>query len=69
MRLTPAHRSVLVHLYYQRLPFADVAMELGIPIGTVKSRANTALTLLRQILTELGAAPAGERIVKHPAVA
>jgi RNA polymerase sigma-70 factor, ECF subfamily len=69
MRLTPAHRGVLVRLYYQRLPFADVATELGIPVGTVKSRANAALTLLRQILTELGAAPAGERVVHHSAVA
>lgn len=55
--LTSAHRDVLVHLYYRRLPVAETAALLGIPVGTVKSRSTYALRALRLVLHERGLAP------------
>jgi RNA polymerase sigma-70 factor (ECF subfamily) len=53
-RLSPDHRRVLVEVHLRNRPLADVATELGIPIGTVKSRAYYALRALRVVLDELG---------------
>jgi RNA polymerase sigma-70 factor (ECF subfamily) len=53
-RLQPDHRSVVVALYYQRLSVAEAAMRLGIPVGTVKSRAFYAVRSLRVVLDEMG---------------
>jgi RNA polymerase sigma-70 factor (ECF subfamily) len=49
-RLTPEHRTVLLQIYHRGLTFADVAQELGIPVGTVKSRTHYALRSLRAVL-------------------
>jgi RNA polymerase sigma-70 factor (ECF subfamily) len=48
--LTPSHRDVLVEMYYHSLSVAEIAEKLGIPEGTVKSRAHYALKSLRQNL-------------------
>jgi RNA polymerase sigma-70 factor (ECF subfamily) len=53
-RLQPDHRSVVVALYYQRLSVAEAATRLGIPVGTVKSRAFYAVRSLRVVLDEMG---------------
>jgi RNA polymerase sigma-70 factor (ECF subfamily) len=53
-RLGPDHRRVLVETYYRARPYADVAAELGIPEGTVKSRVYYALRALRLALEEMG---------------
>lgn len=53
-RLQPDHRAVVVALYYQRLSTAEAAARLGIPAGTVKSRAFYAVRSLRTILDEMG---------------
>jgi RNA polymerase sigma-70 factor (ECF subfamily) len=53
-RLQPDHRSVVVALYYQRLSVAEAADQLGIPPGTVKSRAFYAVRSLRTVLDEMG---------------
>ncbi len=53
-RLQPDHRAVVVALYYQRLSVAEAAARLGIPSGTVKSRAFYAVRSLRVILDEMG---------------
>jgi len=53
-RLQPDHRSVVVALYYQRLSVAEAATHLGIPPGTVKSRAFYAVRSLRSVLDEMG---------------
>jgi RNA polymerase sigma-70 factor (ECF subfamily) len=53
-RLTPDHRHVLVELYYKDKSVADAARTLGIPAGTVKSRAFYALRALRVVLQEQG---------------
>jgi RNA polymerase sigma-70 factor (ECF subfamily) len=55
-RLGPEHRDVLVQLHYLQRPVAQVAEALGIPAGTVRSRAFYALRELRAILEEQGVA-------------
>ncbi|MFI7604247.1 sigma-70 family RNA polymerase sigma factor [Micromonospora sp. NPDC049366] len=46
-KLTAAHRSVLIELYFFGRSTEEVATRLGIPEGTVKSRAHYALQALR----------------------
>ncbi|MDZ4230748.1 MAG: sigma-70 family RNA polymerase sigma factor, partial [Dehalococcoidales bacterium] len=41
------HRTVLVLRYFNELSYDEIAHTLGIPPGTVKSRINQALKLLR----------------------
>ena len=53
-RLGEAHRTVLIETYYRARPYAEVAAELGIPEGTVKSRVYYALRALRNALEEMG---------------
>jgi RNA polymerase sigma-70 factor (ECF subfamily) len=53
-RLRPDHRHVLVETYYRGRPGRDVAIELGIPEGTVRSRLFYALQSLRLTLDEMG---------------
>jgi RNA polymerase sigma-70 factor (sigma-E family) len=47
-RMRPEHRDVLVLRYYVDLSEADIAAILGLPVGTVKSRASRALQALAQ---------------------
>ena len=53
-RLSAEHRAVLDQCYYQGRTTADAARVLGIPEGTVKSRAHYALRALRLALQEMG---------------
>jgi RNA polymerase sigma-70 factor (ECF subfamily) len=53
-RIGEQHRKVLVETYYRGRPYADVAAELGIPEGTVKSRVYYGLRALRVVLEEMG---------------
>lgn len=53
-KLSPDHRTVLVETYYRARPYGEVAAELGVPVGTVKSRVFYALRALRLALEELG---------------
>jgi RNA polymerase sigma-70 factor, ECF subfamily len=53
-RLGEDHRRVLLETYYRARPYAEVAAELGIPEGTVKSRVYYALRALRLALEEMG---------------
>jgi RNA polymerase sigma-70 factor (ECF subfamily) len=52
--LSPDHRAVLVECYYRGRPVAEAAERLGVPTGTVKSRAHYALKALRLALEEQG---------------
>ena len=54
LSLTEEHRAVVVRAYYGRLPIAEIADELGIPPGTVKSRLHYGLRALRLALQERG---------------
>lgn len=53
-RLSPEHRAVVVALHYEGLSVATTAERLGIPPGTVKSRAYYAVRHLRSVFDELG---------------
>jgi RNA polymerase sigma-70 factor (ECF subfamily) len=48
--LTPEHRDVLVLVYFLGASVAEAAQTLGVPPGTVKSRAYYALRALRRVL-------------------
>jgi len=53
-RLRPEHRQVLVETYYRGRSGREVAVELGVPEGTVRSRLFYALQSLRLTLDEMG---------------
>jgi RNA polymerase sigma-70 factor (ECF subfamily) len=53
-RIGDQHRRVLLETYYRGRPYAEVAAELGVPEGTVKSRVYYGLRALRNALEELG---------------
>jgi RNA polymerase sigma-70 factor (ECF subfamily) len=59
--LPPIRRTVIAELYYADRTIAETAAVLGIPPGTVKSRANHALAALRPALTAAtdGTVPSG----------
>jgi RNA polymerase sigma-70 factor (ECF subfamily) len=52
MRLDPAQRKLLIDLYCHGRSPREVAKELNIPVGTVKSRSFYAKRALRKYLTE-----------------
>ncbi|MGA2037427.1 MAG: sigma-70 family RNA polymerase sigma factor [Acidimicrobiales bacterium] len=56
-RLRSEHRQVLLETYYRERSSRDVAVELGIPEGTVRSRLFYALRSLRLVLEEMGWEP------------
>src|SRR6478609_3032374 len=53
-RLQSNHREVVRYLYYERLTVAETSARVGVPQGTVKSRAYYAVRNLRDILDEMG---------------
>jgi RNA polymerase sigma-70 factor (ECF subfamily) len=52
--LSPEHRAVIVECYYRGRSTSEAAQALGIPDGTVKSRAHYGLRALRLALQEMG---------------
>ncbi|WP_432838406.1 sigma-70 family RNA polymerase sigma factor [Dactylosporangium sp. CA-092794] len=46
-RLSLEHRTVLYELFYRRSSVAEAAVSIGVPPGTVKSRAHYAMRALR----------------------
>ena len=53
-RIGEQHRQVLIETYYRGRPYAEVAEEIGVPEGTVKSRVYYGLRALRVALEEIG---------------
>ena len=49
-RLTPKLRVVIVLRYYWDLSYAEVTQVLNLPLGTVKSRLNQALQMMKRDL-------------------
>jgi len=47
-RLSDTHRTILTELYFQGRSLDETAQTLGIPLGTVKSRAHYAVRSLRE---------------------
>jgi RNA polymerase sigma-70 factor (ECF subfamily) len=52
--LSAEHRDVIFLAYYRGLSTKQIAVELGIPDGTVKSRAHYGLRALRSALQGMG---------------
>ncbi|HWB67032.1 MAG TPA: sigma-70 family RNA polymerase sigma factor [Mycobacteriales bacterium] len=52
--LSAEHRAVLVETYYRGRSVAEAAAALGVPAGTVKSRAFYALRAMKLALAERG---------------
>lgn len=53
-RLRPEHREVLVNTYFGQRSSRELAKELSIPEGTVRSRLFYALRSMRLTLDEMG---------------
>ncbi|MFN8163631.1 MAG: sigma-70 family RNA polymerase sigma factor [Solirubrobacterales bacterium] len=53
-RIGEDHRQILVETHYRGRPYSEVAEELGVPEGTVKSRVYYGLRALRIVLEEMG---------------
>jgi RNA polymerase sigma-70 factor (ECF subfamily) len=53
-RIGEQHRRVLVETYLRGRPYGEVATELGVPEGTIKSRGYYGLRALRNALEEMG---------------
>ena len=47
-RLPDKQRAVFLLARYEDMPYDQIAVALGIPVGTVKSRMNKAVTFLRE---------------------
>jgi RNA polymerase sigma factor (sigma-70 family) len=50
--LDKRYRSVIVLLYYQKLPYEEIATILGVPVKTVETRLYRARKMLRKALGE-----------------
>jgi RNA polymerase sigma-70 factor (ECF subfamily) len=53
-RLTEEHRFALVEVHYKGRAYHEVAGDVGVPVGTMKSRVYYALKAMRLALEELG---------------
>lgn len=53
-QLSLEHRQVILECYYRGSSVAEASRRLGVPEGTVKSRAHYALRALRLALDEMG---------------
>lgn len=56
-RISEEHRAAIVQTYLRGRPYAEVAAELGVPVGTVRSRVFYGLKALRLAMEEMGVEP------------
>ena len=56
-RLTEEHRTAIVETHLKERPYAEVAVSLSIPIGTLRSRVFYGLKALRVAMDEMGVTP------------
>ncbi len=52
--LSDSHREVITELYFRGSSVGDAAANLGVPVGTIKSRRFYALRVLREALARRG---------------
>jgi RNA polymerase sigma-70 factor (ECF subfamily) len=50
-KLKPEHQVIIEYLYFKGFTQAEVAEELDIPLGTVKTRVKSAINHLRELFT------------------
>jgi RNA polymerase sigma-70 factor (ECF subfamily) len=53
-RISTEHRVAIVETHYRGRPYTEVATELGVPVGTLRSRVFYGLRALRLALEEMG---------------
>lgn len=53
-RLSPDHQEVLALAYVEGLTQREIAWEIGVPLGTVKSRTTSALKAMRRTMSPSG---------------
>jgi RNA polymerase sigma-70 factor (ECF subfamily) len=53
LRLPPEYRQVLTHLYWDGHSVDEISQELGVPVGTVKSRLTRGRAMLKSQLLGL----------------
>lgn len=56
-RLSQEHRTAIVETHLRERPYVEVAAELGIPVGTLRSRLFYGLKALRVAMDEMGVEP------------
>jgi RNA polymerase sigma-70 factor (ECF subfamily) len=56
-RLSDEHRTAIVETYLRDRPYAEVAAELDLPVGTLRSRVFYGLKALRVAMEEMGVEP------------
>ena len=56
-RLRPEHRQAIVEAYLRQRPHAEIAAEVGVPVGTIRSRVFYGLKALRLAMDEMGVEP------------
>jgi RNA polymerase sigma-70 factor (ECF subfamily) len=56
-RISEEHRTAIVQTHLRGRPYAEVAADLGVPVGTVRSRVFYGLKALRLALDEMGVEP------------
>lgn len=57
LRVSDEHRTAIVQTHLRERPYAEVAAELGIPVGTLRSRVFYGLKALRGAMDEMGVTP------------
>ncbi len=56
-RISRDHRQVIVETYLRGRSYEDVAAEVGVTVGTLRSRTFYALKALRLAMDEMGVMP------------
>ena len=56
-RISEDHRTAIVQTHLKERPYAEVAAELQVPIGTLRSRVFYGLKALRVAMDEMGVTP------------
>jgi RNA polymerase sigma factor (sigma-70 family) len=56
-RISEHHRVAIVQTHLRERPYDEVAAELGVPVGTLRSRVFYGLKALRAAMDEMGVGP------------
>jgi RNA polymerase sigma-70 factor (ECF subfamily) len=56
-RLDPEWRAIVVQHFFLGMPLTEIAVAMGIPVGTVKSRLHRSLVAMKGTLTDADVEP------------